>query len=157
MGMFSISGVDIVNPSSDQRFALGSVALSTDGQEWVYVKAGSSGITGAGYVVILSTAWVADMVSTSNDARGWLVGVANSAFTANYYGWVQRSGYANVQVLASAAANARLNTTATAGALDDDGTSTTFQIDGMVLSAARAASQGNAAAVLNWPTVGAVI
>lgn len=157
MGMFSISGVDIANPSSDKRFALGSVALSTDGQEWVYVKAGSGGITGAGYVVVFDVNFTADMLSTSNDARGFLLGVANSAFTAAYYGWVQRSGYASVQVLASAAANVRLNTTATAGALDDDGTATTFSIDGLVLSAARAASQGNAAAILNWPVVGAVI
>jgi hypothetical protein len=62
-----------------------------------------------------------------------------------------------LQVLASAAANVRLNTTATAGALDDDGTSTTKEVLGIALTTARAASQGLAPAMLNYPAVGVTI
>lgn len=138
-------------------FSLGDTYVDNAGKAWVFCIAGGA-ITGAGYVVVIDEAYSALQLSTSNDARGDLVGVAAVAVTSGDYFWAQRNGVCdNIQVLASCAANARLNTTATAGALDDDGTSTTFQIDGMVLTTARAASQGNAPGMLNWPIIGAVL
>lgn len=98
------------------------------------------------------------MLSTSNDAIGNRVAIAPAAMVAGDQGWFQVLGFCdNVQVLASCAANVRVNTTATAGALDDDGTAGAMSILGLVLSTARAASQGNAPAILSYPTIGVVI
>lgn len=97
------------------------------------------------------------MLSTSNDARGDKVGVAGVAFADNEYGWICRKGAINVQVAASCAANTLLNTTATAGQIDDDATSGAFTILGLVLTTARGGSAGTAAGMLSYPTIGAVI
>ncbi len=90
-------------------------------------------------------------------ARGDLLGVAPSAIAASSYGWVQVKGVCNVQVAASCAANVRLNTTATAGQLDDDGTAGSLTCDGIVLTTARAASAGTAPAVMNYSIQGVTI
>ena len=139
-------------------FSIGDTYVDNAGNGYTFIVAGGA-ITGAGFVVRFGTDYSATMISTSNDARGDRVGVALAAFASGEYGWVQTSGvFANVQVLASAAANTRLNTTATAGALDDDGTAGSFPIDGLVLTTARAASQGNAPGVsANNIAQGAVI
>lgn len=157
MGIISPVGANIGSTGGAPLYALGTIAHSNDGKEYVYVKAGTGGVTGAGFVVTIDPSYVADLLSTSNDARGNDVGVAVGAIAASEYGWVQRKGFADVQVLASAAANTRLNTTATAGALDDDGTAGAFEVSGVHLTTARAASQGNAPAFLNYPVVGASI
>lgn len=150
-------GADILCTHTTPQFKLGTRAYGESNSEFLYVKAGSGGITGAGYVVAIDEAFTADMLSTSNDARGDLVGVAPMAFTAAYYGWVQRSGPASVRVAASAAANVRLNSTATAGQIDDDGTAGSMQVDGIVLTTANGASAGTAAGQLNYPAVGVTI
>jgi hypothetical protein len=62
-----------------------------------------------------------------------------------------------MNVLASCAANVRLNTTATAGSLDDDGTAGSMQVQGIYLTAARAASNGSAAGILNRPFIDATL
>jgi hypothetical protein len=70
---------------------------------------------------------------------------------AGTYGWVQIYGACNIQVAASCAANVRLNTTATAGQIDDDGTGGAFAISGAILTTAREASAGLAPGMLNYP------
>ena len=65
--------------------------------------------------------------------------------------------YTGPGVLASAAANVRLNSTATGGSPDDDGTSTTKTLDGIYLTTARGGSNGSAPGVLNYPQVGVTI
>jgi len=139
-------------------FALGDRYVDAAGNGWVFVQADGA-ITGPGFVCTISEAYQAIMVTSTNAARGDLIGVASVAFADNEYGWLQTSGvFANVQVLQLCAANARLNTTATAGALDDDGTAGSFVIDHIVLTTARAASQGNAPGVAaNNIAVGAVL
>ena len=140
-----------------KAFGLGDLSTSHDGKIYVWLQA-SATITGAGFVCFITTANLATMISTSNDAIGNRVAIAPAAMAAGDQGWFQISGFCdNVQVLASCAANARVNTTATAGALDDDGTAGSMSILGLALSTARAASQGNAPAILSYPTVGVVI
>jgi hypothetical protein len=134
-------------------FGLGDRCTDHLGNEYVFVLAGAGGFTGDGFVVIIDEAYGALMLSTSNDARGDLAGVAKGAVAASSYAWVQVKGISNVQVLASAAANARLNTTATAGALDDDGTVGAMQVQGIYLTTARAASVGLAPGILNYPFI----
>lgn len=140
-------------------FAVGTVCRGTDGTEFVFVQNNSSSTAlVVGDVVYLTTAWKAAQLSTANDARGFLAGVAVSAIPASGYGWVQRAGIcAAISVLASAAANTRLNTTGTAGALDDDGTSTAMQVQGIYLTTARGGTAGTAAGVLNLPFVDATL
>ena len=136
---------------------LGDRYQDSSGKEWVFVKA-SAAIAQydvATYDETYNTT-VAPL-STANDARGDLVGVAAAAFASGEYGWLQIYGPCTMNVLASCAANVRLNTTATAGSLDDDGTTGALQVEGIYLTAARAASNGSAAGILNYPVQGVTL
>ena len=139
---------------------VGATGMDSSGRVYVLGKADSSGVTGAGYVVAFEAgAADCDMVETTvsapGTAQGMRVGVAMAAVSASGFGWFCVYGFnVDVQVLASCAKGTRLNTTATAGALDDDGTAGAEELCGIGLDAARAASQGNAAATVTWPYVG---
>ncbi len=160
--MTTLIGVDILNPvtaaelTQGKGFGLGDRHIDQIGNEYVYVQAGSGGIT-ANFVATIDEAYGAVMVSTSNDARGDLLGVAPVTIAASSFGWVQVKGVCNVQVAASCAANVRLNTTGTAGQLDDDGTAGSITCDGIVLTTARGAGAGTAPAVLNYAIQGVTI
>jgi hypothetical protein len=160
--MTTLIGVDILNPvtaaelTQGKGFGLGDRHIDQTGNEYVYVQAGVGGIT-ANFVATIDEAYAAVMVSTSNDARGDLLGVALATIAANSFGWVQVKGVCNVQVAASCAANVRLNTTATAGQLDDDGTAGSITCDGIVLTTARGAGAGTAPGVLNYAIQGVTI
>lgn len=168
-GTGNMSGVDfaeVFTPPSvgaynygtaNPAFQVGQMAWGSDGSAWVYVKVGVGGITALGYVCTFDEDFLAVMMSNSVGALGDKIGVAaiSSAAIANDYCWLQVYGTADaIQVLASAAANVALASTATAGALDDATGSGTKNISGIILTTARAASQGNAPAVLNYPVVG---
>lgn len=158
--MSTLIGVKADAPAASltdgKSFGLGDRHVAHDGKEYVYVQADGA-VTAAGYVVVIDETYQAVMVSTSNDARGDLIGVALAAFADNDYGWVQVKGPASVRVAASAAANARLNTTATAGQLDDDGTAGAFEILGLVLTTVNGGSAATAAGLLNYPSIGPVL
>jgi len=160
--MTTLIGVDILNPvtaaelTQGKGFGLGDRHIDQTGNEYVYVQAGVGGIT-ANFVATIDEAYGAVMVSTSNDARGDLLGVAPATIAANSFGWVQVKGVCSVQVAASCAANVRLNTTATAGQLDDDGAAGSFTCDGIFLTTARGAGAGTAPAVLNYAIQGVTI
>lgn len=148
-------GVKLLETSTTPLFALGEIAEGNGGTEWEYVQA--DGAISANFVVMIDETGQAVMLSTSNDARGDKIGVAGAAFADNEYGWICRKGAINVQVNASCAANTLLNTTATAGLIDDDATSGAFTILGLVLTTARGGSIGTAPGMLSYPTIGAVI
>ncbi len=138
-----------------KSFGLGDRYTDFAGREFVYAQA-SAAIT-ANFVCIITEAYIATMVTTANSLYGTAIGVCNSAdaLATGDQAWFQVKGpVAGIQVLASAAANVRLNTTATAGALDDDGTASSKSILGIALTTARAASAGLAPAILSYPTVG---
>jgi len=149
-------GTNFLLTHTAAKFGLGTRTQGSEGTEWLYVVA-SGAITGAGYVVSIDEAFTATMVSTSNDAQGDLAGVAPVAFVSGEYGWVQVKGPTLIRVAASCAANVPLNTTATAGELDDDSTAAALIVDGAYLTAARAASAGTAAGMLNYPRFGVAI
>lgn len=145
-----------VNPYvAPPPFALGQVVLGTDDSEWAFCQADGA-ITGLGYVVFIDENFQAAMLSTANDAAGEKVGVAAAAVTDNYFCWIQTKGVAQIRVAASAAANVLLNTTATAGQLDDDGTVGSFDIVGLILTTANGGAAGNAPGILNNPTIAMV-
>lgn len=142
------------------QFAAGTIARGNDGDEYVYVKANADGIASAGQAVLLDEDWVADLLDSTNSATafGQKVGVARTAITANYWGWVQVAGVTTLQVAASCAANAALTSSATAGQVDDATTAGLEVIDRMILTTAQGAGgAGTAAALLTHPTVGATL
>lgn len=135
---------------------LGDRLVDNAGNEYLWVTFGGT-IANAGSVVIIDEAYSAVALSTANDARGDLAGVVPYTAASGEFGWVQVKGTAQIQVLASAAANTRLNTTATAGSLDDDGTAGAMHVQGIYLTTARAASPGLAPGVLNYPFIDATL
>jgi len=138
----------------------GQIGMDFQGRVYQFVKVDAQGATGAGFVLAIEgSSTDADMVETTVSApgtsQGCRVGVAMAAIPASGFGWLCIFGMnVPVQVLASAAKGSRLNTTATAGALDDDGTTGSEEVTGIALDAARAASQGNANATVTWPYIG---
>jgi len=154
-----LCGVDFNRTDTDPQFTLGQLAKGSDGSEWVYVQADASGVTGTGYVVLLNENWSADMLDTTNSASGFgqRVGVAPVAVSASEYFWTQVKGVCVVQVAASAAANTALNSTATAGQVDDDASVGAEVVNDLVLTTANGASAATAAAYLSYPTVGATL
>lgn len=153
---FSASQVDTAF-TNGRTFAPGDRAEDYNGKVYVYVKA-SSAIAQYDVVTFDETyTTVVAPVSTSNAARGDKIGVAPVAIASASYGWVQTFGPCTMNVKASCAANVRLDTTATAGSPDDDGASGSIQLEGIYLTAARTASDGSAAGILNYPVCGATL
>lgn len=139
------------NYGAQPAMALGTRVTGSDGSVWVYVVLGAGGTTGPSYVCRYDEDFLAVMLSTGNDDFGEHVGVpVCPAALEDDYIWLQIAGPADIQVSASAAANAALSTTATAGQLDDAGG---LIVDGIILTTARPASAGTAPGVLNFPTV----
>lgn len=138
-------------------FTLGQRMQDADGNEYVYVQA--NGAIVANDVVIYTEAFQADQADTTNSATafGDRAGIAAGSLADNDYGWIQIYGQATANVANSCAANTALNTTATAGRLDDDATTGAEVIDRLVLTTAAGASATTAAAELNYPSVGATI
>lgn len=132
---------------------VGTRTLDGSGNEYVYVQANGA-ITGEGYVCTYDETYQAAMVSTSNDAGGALVGIAQTDFADNDYGWLMVKGTTNIRVAASAAADVALNTTGTAGQLDDDGGGGSFDVIGLNLTTAQGAGgAGIAAGQINYPAL----
>jgi hypothetical protein len=163
----AILGIDItdIDTSSQAAFALLTTG-ATDSQsggtrEYIYVQYAASTDFSVGDVVAISAAGVATPITTANAAPGQSVGRkvgvvvrAVSSLATPQYGWVQVSGIGAIRVLASAVLNTPLNTTATAGVLDDDATAGSRVIDGVVLNATNGGSTALVAAMLNNPFVG---
>ena len=149
-------GAGVSTVDTTPQFNLGQVANGNALDQYLYVKANTA-LSGAGLVCTIDASHGADALSTSNDARGNIVGVAMAAIAANSYGWLQIRGTCSMSVKASAAANVRLNTTATAGYIDDDGTAGSMQVEGAYLTTARGGTDGTAAARLNYPFVSATL
>lgn len=141
-----------------KTFSPGDVAEDYQGRQYRYVKASSN--IGQFDVVTIDPATFLTTVAplgTANDARGNYVGVAPVAIASGSYGWLQIFGACTMNVLASAVANVRLNTTATAGSPDDDGTASSMAIDGLYLTTTRGSTAGSAPGVLNFPAVGVTL
>lgn len=141
------------NYGAQPAFEVGTIMFGSDGTAFIYVKFGTGGSTGLGYVCNINPAtYEAVMTDTGNDALGVRVGVAQAAAAAGDYGWLQVLGACQVFGVASALANNRVAATATDGVVDDAGAVGTLYIQGMIFTTA-VGSGGNAlaAADLNWP------
>jgi hypothetical protein len=161
--IIGISKDAIVAATGTAEFRLGTVGGYDDPvngyQEFVYGRANGA-VTGLGYVCVEATGFDFLMASTTTTAPGQQgpgsrIGIAQAALADNQYGWFQIYGKGSVRTLASAAKGTKLNTTATAGALDDDATAGAETIDGLVLGTATGGAEAtNTDAILTYPAVG---
>jgi len=128
------------------------------GNEYVFVRADAGGVTQYYAAVITSALYVVDMVDTTNSAPGASQGapvvIPQATIAASGYGWGLVNGIGSVRVNALAAKGTRLNTTGTAGQLDDDGTAGAEEVTGVALFAAQGAGAGAASARVTYPYVG---
>lgn len=140
---------------SGKGFGLGDRYTDNLGREFVFVTFGTGGATSNFLVSIDMATYTAVMTSNTASLRGQLVGVyvGDTNAVIGDFGWVQVYGPASIQVSASCAANALITTTTTAGELDDAAGVGTKTVAGIVLTTARAASAGQAPAMLIYPNV----
>lgn len=164
--VIGISPDKVTEATAVPQFRLGTIAGyddPTDGhKEFIYGRANGA-VTAAGYLCVEATGFDFVMVSTTSTApgaqgHGSRVGAAMAALADNEYGWFQIYGKGSARTLASAAKGTRLNSTGTAGAVDDDATAGSEAIDGLVLGTATGgAAATNTDAIFNYPTVGATL
>lgn len=162
--MQPIVGILPTQVDSSPAFKLGTYGTQNGSNDKIYVYGQARGaVTGAGYVCVAQTGFDFAHITTAETAPGTsgygsIVGVAQAAMADNEYGWFQVLGKASLRTLASAAKGTRLNSTATAGALDDDGAVGARVIDGVVLGTATGAAEANNSdAYLTFPTVGTTL
>lgn len=154
-------GIDPAVIGTSALFGLGDRGLnktSAGVKEYMYVRANGA-ITGDGYTAVIDVSSfdatpIDTTVSAPGAGQGAPVGVARGAFADNDYGWVQIYGAGLLRVAASCAAFTIINSTGTAGQLDDDASTGAEVIVGLCLTAARGGSAGTAAASIAYPTVG---
>lgn len=141
---------------SGKGFSLGHRVSTDDGKVYVFVQANGA-ITGDGYVVSIDESYQAVMTDTDTAAtvaEGQAVGVAETAFADNEYGWVQIYGAAGIRSEQDAAANAKLGPTADAGQVDDAGATGSAYFEGMHFGTATGGADAvNTTGWLNYPTI----
>lgn len=144
-------------------FANGQCGMNADGSEYVFVQMTSGqAATGAGYwchmtasAGTITAQQISTTTSTPGTNGGMPCGVAMAAIPTSGFGWLCVRGWnIPVRVAASAAKATILNTTATAGQLDDDATAGAEVMHGAVLTAANGGAAGNANAHLMYPVLG---
>ena len=127
-------------------------------KEFLYVQAGEA-ITALGYLCVVDTDCIAEMVDTTSSApgagQGMRCGAAQAAIEENGYGWLQIYGRGSLRTLASAAVGTELTSSATPGAVDDATTAGLEVINGLSLGTATGgAAATNDDAYFNYPYVG---
>lgn len=139
--------------------AVGDIYWFNGKKAYMFVQANGA-ITGDGYVVSIDESYQAVMLDTDTAAtvaEGQLVGVAETAFADNEYGWVQVFGPCGIRSEQDALANAKLGPTAAAGQVDDAGAVGSKYIDGMHFGTATGGTATvNATGFLIWPKLALV-
>lgn len=140
------------------EFELGTVMWDA-GKAYIYVQA-SGAITGDGYVCSIEPDFQAAMVDTDTAAtvaEGLLVGVAETDFADDDYGWLQIFGPCGIRTEQDAAAHGKLAPTADAGQVDDAGATGTAYIDGMIVNTATGGADAvNTTGFINFPKIALV-
>lgn len=157
-----MAGLDPTETGTLATHLLGEIvfnASSAGVKGYIYVQAGAGGFTGDGYVCdVDGSSYSAVMCTLTTTAPGTgagkLVGVARVAVAASSFGWLQIFGPGTIRVSASCVAYTLINSTATAGQLDDDATASSEIINGITLDVANGGAAGVVAGFINWPNVG---
>ena len=131
-------------------------------KEFVFGQAEANALA-IGNVLVEGPGYVFTRVTTTNSAPGQVgghgtrVAIAMAVVPANGFGWFQIYGRAAALTAAAVAVGTRINTTATAGAVDDDGTVGARPILGMVWKTLVASGTVGADCRLSYPTIGLTI
>jgi hypothetical protein len=151
-----ILGASPLRADDTRQHRLGQIGRGLNGSEWEYVQFNAGSVVD-GHLLAIDRDGVATHVTTAASPRGQRCGVARTSFAIGQFGWLQRRGQANIRVLPNCAANTRLNTTATAGVLDDDGTAASKQIEGIHTQIVNGGVADIREGTLNDPIVGVTI
>lgn len=149
-------GARLDEPSSTADFRLGQVEHGIDGTMFMYVVA--SGAINQYDLVGVNEDFDAYPLTTALAAQSDVLGLAQVAFSSGQYGWVARTGAGDLRVRtkASAAADAQLWTTASAGVVDDATSAGALKLDGIVLAAAASTAANGSAGIkvkAAWPAI----
>lgn len=131
-------------------------------KEFIFAQV-EANVQAAGNVLVEGPGGVWSRITTANTAAGQLgghgsrVGVAVSAIPSSGYGWLQIYGKASLLTAGAVAVGTRLNTTATAGAIDDDGTVGARAINGLVFKTAAGGAAVSVDGRLDYPSVGVTL
>lgn len=134
-----------------------TVAFDHEGRGYMFVQGKTGSTIVAGDVCQVEEDGLASEVTTTTSApgtgAGLPVGVGVSTIAALGWGWLQVYGVVPaINVATAAAVHTHLNSTATAGRVDDDATVGAEVIDGLTTTAAEASN--SAAGILNFPEIG---
>jgi hypothetical protein len=146
-------GIAVTSTSATALFALGTIGW-VGGKAYAYIQANGA-ITGDGYVVSwkgnVCDAAMVDTDVAATTVEGMVVGVVETAFADNEYGWAQVYGACGIRSEQDALANGLLGPTADAGQIDD-AHATNNLIAGMHFGTATGGADAvNATGFLNWP------
>lgn len=149
-------GTSVSDLEEGKGFGLGDRYCDSAGKQYIWVQA--DGAISANDVVVVSEAYQADQIDTTNSAGalGDRVGVAPYAFADDDYGWIQVEGPCTVNVGSSCAANTKLNTTATAGRVDDDATAGAETVHGLYTTGAESSNEA-AGILVSQPHIDATL
>jgi hypothetical protein len=141
--------------STVKEHELGTIARTDDGGEVVYCI--SSGAISQYALCGINEDFDAYMMTTALSVQSDRLGFPQVAFAAGEYGWVYtRGSNIKVRTKASAAADAQLWTTASAGVVDDATAASALKLDGVVLVAAAGTAANGAAGIevkASWPAI----
>lgn len=130
------------NPDAGQVFALGDTITDGSNNRYMFVSASTS-ITSYQAVKIFQSNNYASPLTETLAATGGRIGVARvNGISSGSWGWVQIYGACTVNALSTCASNAVLYATATAGSVDDAGTT---KINGLIATAAVTAAAATTA------------
>ena len=156
--IIGITPTEVWTSTETPPFKPGQRGHDASGNEYVFVRADSGGLTQYYAAVLTNSSYGVDMVDTTNSAPGASQGapvvIPQVTIAASGYGWGLVNGLGSVRVLASAAKGTRLNSTATSGALDDDGTAGSEEVTGIALLAANGGAAGAVSALVTYPYIG---
>lgn len=146
--------VNVLRTTTTPEFALGELAWLPAGKAYVYIQANGA-ITGDGYVVSwkgnVCDAAMVNSGTAATVAAGMQVGVVETAFADNEYGWAQVYGACGIRSEQDALANSLLGPTADSGQIDD-AHATNNLCDGLWLGTATGGADAvNATGYLNFP------
>lgn len=107
------SGVEL----STKGFSLGDEVADHAGNIFRFCQA--SGAVAVNDCVVITSAGIAQAITSTLGTAGGYVGVAQAALASAEYGWAQVLGVTSLQVLSTCSAGVALYTSGTAGKLDD--------------------------------------
>ena len=142
-------GVNISTTSTDAIHELGLRVGTSDGGEYVYVVAGSGGVS-AGQPVAIADGW-----TVTAAANGFAFGAAHVAIAASSYGWVMTKGRLSSAAVATGISSgdmlagvAASNQFAAVAAVDEGGSTSHSAGDHYVRAIALDDESSNAAPII---------